>query len=143
MAINKNNQIVVVMRGPSAVLFRQEKILTIRDFQSTIGQVNIIYSTRWLKRPNGIVVPGHIWIEITGDAPALEEALVPFANAGLSMLPILSLCTNAAIGEPQIEIGFDNTKGASDRDYFQCYVAPESNEIILGAVLILNQLFLL
>lgn len=132
MTINKKKQIVVVMRGPSAVLFRQEKTLTIRDFQSTIGPVNIIYSTRWLKRPNEIVVPGHIWIEITGDAVALEEALVPFANAGLSMLPILSLCTNAAIGEPQIEIGFDNTEGASDRDYFQCYVAPESNEIYIG-----------
>lgn len=132
MTVNKNKQFVVVMRGPSAVLFRQEKSLTIKDFQSTIGPVNIIYSTRWLKRPNEIVVPGHIWIEVSGIAPTLEEALVPFANAGLSMLPILSFCTNAAIGEPQIEIGFDNTKGVSERDYFQCYLAPESNEIYIG-----------
>ncbi len=56
------------MRGPSAVLFRQEMNLIIRDFQSTIGPVNIVYSTRWLKKANDIVLPGHIWIEVSGNA---------------------------------------------------------------------------
>jgi hypothetical protein len=132
MTQSKNKQIVVVMRGPSAVLFRQEKNLMVTDFQSVIGPVNIVYSTRWLRKANDIVLPGHIWIEVSGNAPSLEEALVPFANAGLSMLPILSLCANAAIGEPEIEIGFDNSKGVSERDYFQCYVSPEKNEIYIG-----------
>ena len=132
MSQKENKQIIVVMRGPSAVLFHQERNLIVTDFQSVIGPVNIVYSTRWLKKANDIVLPGNVWIEISGNAPSLEEALVPFANAGLSMLPILSLSTNAAIGEPEIEIGFDNTKGVTERDYFQCYVAPEKNEIHIG-----------
>jgi hypothetical protein len=48
------------------------------------------------------------------------------------MLPILSLCTNAAIEEPELEIGFDNSKGVSERDYFQCFVSPETSEIHIG-----------
>ena len=63
---------------------------------------------------------------MSGNAQNLKEALVPFANAGLSMLPILSLSANAAVGEPELEVGFDNTAGITVRDYFQSYVPPES-----------------
>ena len=87
---NKKN-IIVVMRGASAVNFREETNLSILNIQSSIGPVNITYTTRWLKKKDNIVVPGHIWIEVNGSAQSLEEALVPFANASLSILPILSL----------------------------------------------------
>jgi len=45
------------------------------------------------------------------------------------MLPILALCTNAAVGEPEIELGFENTPRTTERDYFQCYVPPETDII--------------
>ena len=125
---NKKN-IIVVMRGASAVNFREGINLLVQNIHSSIGPVNITYTTRWLKKKDNIVVPGHIWIEVSGAAQSLEEALVPFANASLSMLPTLSLSANAAISDPDLEIGFDNTKGVAERDYFQCYVPPENDEI--------------
>ena len=125
---NKKN-ITIVMRGVSAVMFREGTNLLGQNIQSSIGPVNIKYKTRWLKKKDNIIVPGHILIEVNGYAQNLEEALVPFANASLSMLPILSLSANAAISDPDLEIGFDNTKGVTERDYFQCYVPPENNEI--------------
>ena len=126
----KNNKnIVVVMRGTSAVTFHKKTNLLVQNIQSSIGPVNITYTTRWLKKKDGIVTPGHIWIEASGFAQSLEEALVPFANASLSILPILSISANAAISDPNLELGFDNTKGMTERDYFQCYIPPENNEI--------------
>jgi len=129
---NEDRQFIVVMRGPSAVLFRQDTNMLVEDFPSSAGPVNIVYTTRWLNRGGGITVPGHLWIEIRGNGNDLEQALVPFANAGLSMLPIMCLSANAAIGEPEIELGFDSTSGVTERDYFQCYLSPESTEIHLG-----------
>jgi hypothetical protein len=63
---------------------------------------------------------------VSGTGNSLEEILVPFANAGLALLPILSFCTNVAVGEPDIELGFDNTEGTLERDYFQTYIPSES-----------------
>jgi len=130
--IQTKKQFTVVMRGPSAVLFRQDDYLRVKDFPSAIGPVNIVYRARWLKRDENIIVPGNLWIEINGSGPALEEVLAPFANAGLAMIPILSLSVNAAIGEPEVELGFDITPGITVQDYFQSYVPPESHIVHLG-----------
>lgn len=131
-AINTEKQYIVVMRGPSAVLFRQGKSLTVLDFPSAIGPVNIVYTSRWLNRGENVIVPGNLWIEIQGSGHTLEEVLSPFANAGLAMLPILSLSANAAVGEPEVELGFDNTPGVTERDFFQSYIPPESSIVHLG-----------
>jgi len=127
--LKNEKNFIVVMRGESAAIFPKDTNLLVKNFQPSIGPVNISYKTRWLKSKEGNVIPGHIWVEINGSAQSLQDALVPFANAGLSILPILSLSTNAAINDLDLELGFDNTKGITERDYFQCYVSPESNEI--------------
>jgi hypothetical protein len=120
-----SKEFVVVMRGPSAVMFKPDERMIIQGLASAIGTVDIVYSTRHLSRKPDVTMPGHLWIDIRGDAGTLDEALVPFANAGLSMLPVLVLSANAAIGEPEIELGFDNTAGITERDYFQSYIPPE------------------
>ena len=53
---------VVVMRGPSAVTFLQGDSVTIQEFPTSIGNVNIKYATRWLKHNDDLIVPGHLWI---------------------------------------------------------------------------------
>ncbi len=117
---------VVVVRGPAAFFFHPDDRLIVEDFPSAMGPVNIAYTTRWLKKGDDIILPGHLWIEIRGHATTLEDALVAFGNAALSLLPIFSLSANAAVDEPEIELGFDNTPGATERDYFQCYLPPET-----------------
>lgn len=84
------------------------------------------YQSRWIKRGPDVTVPGHLWVEVQGKGQFLKESVVPFANAGWALLPLLSLSTNAAIGDPEVEVAFDSTPGASEREYFQSYVAPES-----------------
>ncbi len=126
------NQFVVVVRGPAAFFLHPDDRLVVEDFPSAIGPVNMTYTTRWLNKGDDIVLPGHLWIDIRGHGTILEDALVAFGNAALSLLPILSLSANAAVGEPEIELGFDHTPGAIERDYFQCYLPPETE--ILHAV---------
>jgi hypothetical protein len=116
----------VVMRGPSAIVFRQDQPLRVVGFPSTAGPVNMTYQSRWIKRGPDVTVPGHLWVEVQGKGQFLKESVVPFANAGWALLPLLSLSTNAAIGDPEVEVAFDSTPGASEREYFQSYVAPES-----------------
>ncbi|GAG03289.1 unnamed protein product, partial [marine sediment metagenome] len=87
------------------------------------------YTSRWLNRGANVNFPGHLRVEVTGNGPSLEEVLVPFANGGLAMLPVLALCANAAVGEPEVELGFENTPEITERDYFQCYVPSETDII--------------
>lgn len=116
----------VVLRGPSAVVFWEDERLAIEGFSSKIGPVNIIYKSRWIKKPDDVTIPGNLWIEVTGHGTSLKDVIVPFANAGISFIPILALSANAAISETEVELGYESTPGISERDYFQNYVPPES-----------------
>ena len=126
---NPSRNFVVVLRGPSVPVFLQGENLKIQNFQTRVGKVEITYASRWIERGPDLTLPGHLWIEVQGSGPSLKDVLVPFANAGLSMLPIIALCTNGAIGEPELELGFESTPGVREREYFQCYVPPETDII--------------
>jgi hypothetical protein len=119
------NEFLVVMRGPSAAMFKPDEQLFVQEAISDIGPVRITYTTRYVSRSPDVTLPGQLWIEVRGNAPTLAEALEPFSNAGLFVLPILALSANAAVGEPEIELGFDNTEGLTERDFFQSYVPAE------------------
>ncbi|NKE72993.1 hypothetical protein [Candidatus Manganitrophus noduliformans] len=124
-----NREFTIVMRGPSAVVFRQNENLIIKNFPCVSGLVNMVYTSRWIKKSETVIVPGQLWIEIKGHGYDLEESLVSFANAGLALLPILAVSANTAIGEPEIEVAFDSTPNVSEHDYFQNYVPPESGVV--------------
>lgn len=115
------------MRGHSIVVFRQGEKLGVDQVPSDAGPVNIGYTSRWSKRSEGIVAPGHLWIEIRGNGPNLESVMNSFANAALICLPILAIATNAAIEEPELELAFESTPGVTQREYFQSFLAPEGN----------------
>lgn len=130
-----NREFRVVMRGPSAVIFRPGKNLLFEKFPTEFGPVNIGYASRWLKRAEAVTVPGHLWIEVRGCAPDLERAIGPFANAGLVGVSIIATSANAAVGEPQVEVVFESTRGAKERDYFQSYVPPETGVLHTGRLI--------
>jgi hypothetical protein len=108
-------------------MFKPGEELLISNVPSAIGLVDITYTTRYLRKTPEVTLPGQLWIDIRGTAPSLAAALEPFANAGISMLPVLALSANAAIGELDIELGFDNTAGITEREYFQSYIPPEQD----------------
>lgn len=120
---------IVVLRGPSAAIFRQGEKLRLRGFPSAVGPVDLSIATRWLQVASGASVPGQLWIDVRGRGESLDTVLVPFGNAGLAVLPTLSLCANAAIAEPELELGFESTEGVAERQYFQTYVPPDSTVV--------------
>jgi hypothetical protein len=126
------------MRGPSAVVFRQNEVFRVQGFPSSAGPVDVVYTSRWIKSGPNVTVPGHLWVEVRGKGKSLEESLVPFANAGFALLPTLSLSANAAIGGPELDVAFDSTPGISERDYFQSYVAPESGVLHTARLINVN-----
>lgn len=128
----QEREFTVVMRASSAVVFSPNENFRAADFPSSVGPVNIVYTSRWLRRDENVTIPGHLWIEVRGKGEKLEDILIPFANAGLALLPLLSLSANAAIEDPNIELGFDSSPEASERDYFQHYVPPESEVVHFG-----------
>ncbi len=114
----------IVMRGPSALVFPETQGLRIDAFPSTAGRVNVIYASRWISNSEGVRIPGDLWVEVEGVGENLEAVLTPFANAGISVLPVLALAFNAAIHETDLEVGFETTPDAAERDYSGSCVAP-------------------
>lgn len=123
--MNIDREFRVVMRGSSTAIFRQNKNLVFKEFPSKHGPVTIAYTSRWLKRSENITIPGHLWIEIRGLAPDLESAIGTFANAGVAGIAVIATSSNAAVGEPEVELAFESTKGSKEREYFQSYTPPE------------------
>lgn len=123
MAIEKTY--TVVLRGPSAAILRPDQTLEFEGFPSALGRVDIRIRSRWLKPNENVTLPGNLWIEIAGTGNALKEVIGPFATAGAAILPLISMATNAAIPEPEIELAFESTSGAERREYFQSFISAE------------------
>ena len=122
----------VVLRAPSAVYFRPNEHLVIENFPAESGPVRIFTTTRWLQQEADRVVPGHLWVEVSGAADSIEDATSRFPNAGLALLPMLSFSCNATILEGDIELAFDSTPDIDRRAYFQNYLPPEPSQHHFG-----------
>ena len=120
------------MRGPAAIVFWENESLRISSVPTAVGPVDVTYATRWIDRGEKVRIPGQLWIEVIGPGDTLDNVLVPYANAGIAALPLLSLASNVSIEEPDIEIGFESTPDISRRDYFQNYLPPESSVLRVG-----------
>ncbi len=131
----EEKEFTIAMRGASAAIFRQNEELVIDNLPLGGASAKITYRTRWIKSSKNIPLPGHLWIEVKGTGDNLEESLLPFANAGLAPLSILSLSANAAIGSPKLELAFESTPNIDKRDYFQSYVPPESDVVHLARLI--------
>lgn len=115
----------VVLRGPSAAIFKKGTNLHITSFPTASGHVRIVYATRFLKLSDKVSIPGQLWVEVQGQGVSLDAVLTPFANAGMAFLSMLSLSTNAHVGDVDVELAFDSTPSVEERQYFQQYLPPE------------------
>jgi hypothetical protein len=122
-------EFTVVMRGPSAAIFWPDEKMIVKDIPSTVGPLRVTYATRWISRGKDVTVPGHLWIEVVGSGLDLETIIETYVQTALLLLPIISFSANAAITNPEIELAFESTRGITERDYFQAFVAPETFEI--------------
>lgn len=117
-------EFTVVMRGPSAVVFRERETFPI-TVQLPDATIRVVYTSRRIRKSEKVALPGHLWIEIAGPAAELDVALETFANVGLMAIPLLAVSANATIGQLEIELGYESTPGISERDFFQAFVPGE------------------
>lgn len=130
--VGRQRTFVVVVRAPAAVAFERDVELQISKYASTLGPVEVVCTTRYLGTQPEVALPGDLSVEVRGPAQSLNEALEPFANAALGVLPLLALSANAAVGEAEIEFGYEDTPGVTERDYFQSYIPGERGVLRSG-----------
>src|SRR5207253_1844949 len=109
---------------PSAAVFGPAEKLLINDLPTPLGPVQVTYRTRNVKAGD-VPIFGDMWIEIRGDVPDLKGGIQSLANVGFLALPVIALCTNAAVGHPDIELAFEAAQGLTERAFFEAYLPPE------------------
>lgn len=127
------HQYVVVLRGPSGVIFQENQSFTIKQFLQDNKRVDLIFRTRYTK-VEGIqeLIPRSIWIDARGQASSINEALNIFSNAALTTAGVFSFCANAPIGDLKPEIAFDSTPNITKREYFQQFLPDERIRPYMG-----------
>ena len=125
---SSKKEFTVVLRGPSAAIFPKGVDLNLSDYpfpNKERGAINL--RTRWITTPDGIEIPGHILILVKGNSDDdLHTTCEKFASTALSLLPSISFCSNAAVGQVEFEVGYDSTPDEESRDFFQNYLPNES-----------------
>lgn len=104
---------------------RTDPPLILQNFPSPVGAVTIVIRTRYDEREFGIAVPRELWVDARGDAGSLDDGLNAAWGAAASVLPIIALTTNAAIGDLQPHLAFETTEGVEDRAFFQSTIEAE------------------
>jgi hypothetical protein len=59
-----------------------------------------------------------LWIDVTGEAPSLSDAVETYGNVTRGLTAILSLAANVAIAEPTAEVAIETTATATKREYW-------------------------
>lgn len=119
----------IVSRGGSTAIFHPEEELIIKNFPSFAGPITAAFRTRWNNLGEEIQLPGNIWVEATGLGVSLDSVLPAFATAAAGILPVIAFCSNAAILEPEIELGFECTRGEEEREFFQSFHPEETSTL--------------
>lgn len=115
-----------VLRASSrAKVRRSDPPLILQNFPSPVGPLTIVIRTRYDEKEFGIAVPRELWVEAQGEGSSLEDGLNAAWAATASMLPVIALAANAAIGDLQPHLAFETTGGAEDRAFFQSTVDSE------------------
>ncbi len=128
-SIGQPRRFTVVMRGPAALIFQEDRAYGYDDYPTVLGPAQVSYRSRWLPGPGSVRIPGQLWVEVNGTGPNFETVVPVLASAGLSGLPVMSLACNVAIPDPELELAFDSSPTCTRREFLQAYVRPESNQV--------------
>jgi hypothetical protein len=118
------SQYVAVFRASSAPMFplgTQMEVLVPRP----LGIVVLTFRTRHIDKGLAQRLPGDLWIDARGPIESLENAVSVFGEAAGSLASVISFSTNAAIGDLEPELVFDNTRGLKARDFLQSMIPDE------------------
>lgn len=116
---------VVVLRAPAGFYLGPDDRMTVRQFPSEVGPVDLAFRTLRAV-PNGFRNPVRLglWVDARGAAPSLGAAVETFGNVARGLAAILSVAANAPSDEPTAEFAYDDTPGKAERAYWQRYLEP-------------------
>lgn len=115
---------IVVLRAPSSLLFEANDSLIINTHDER-GVQRLIIRTRYIERGLEQPLPGNLWLEGSVIASSIEEGVSMVGNYASSIISIIAFCTNAAVGTLDPEIAYDNSQGASEREFLRSMLPIE------------------
>lgn len=124
----KAKEYIVVFRAPSAAIFRQNGYLEVK-LPGPLGAITSIFRTRYPHNGSKNPLPGDMWIESRGHASSIKDAISQFGERVDFVLNEIAFCTNAAIGDLDAHLVFDNSPGITEREYFQTFIPDEKPKI--------------
>lgn len=100
-------------------------MITLKDFPSTNGKLNLRLKTRYRNEGFSSPVPRELYIEAIGPAPSTDEAIQISGAIVRSLISVLALSANAYIEVPKINLAFDTTPNKRERKFFEKFIEDE------------------
>ena len=92
------------------------------NIPTSLGTVRLTYRTHHVNIGLAHPLPGDLWIDARGPANSVENAVSVFGGIAGTFTPIISFSTNAAVGDLEPELVFNNTCGLKTRDFLQSFL---------------------
>lgn len=110
---------VVGLRADTGLYFPNHETLTLKNFRSETGLIDLAFSTHRLSA-DGFSHPIRVglWVDVRGPAPSMSAAVETFGNVARGMAAILSVTANTSIQDPTADMAYETTEGSSHREYW-------------------------
>jgi hypothetical protein len=109
----------VGLSTPTGLYFPKDETLEIVNFPSEVGLIDLKFQT-YRAEVEGFDSPVRVglWIDVTGEAPSLSDAIETYGNVARGMTAILSVAANVTIEDPTADVAFETTVTADRREYW-------------------------
>lgn len=118
------SQYVAVFRASSATMFPPGTQIRVH-VPRPLGTVILTFRTRHIDKGLAQLLPGDLWVDARGPANSVEDAVSVFGEAAGSLATVISFSANAAIGDLEPELVFNNARGLKARDFLQSMIPDE------------------
>jgi hypothetical protein len=125
------SQYVAVFRASSAPMFPLGTQIAVHVPRPS-GTIILTFRTRHIDKGLAQPIPGDLWVDARGPAESVENAVSVFGEATGVLATIISFSTNAAIGDLEPQLVFNNTHGLNARDFLQSMIPDEPPIIHVG-----------
>jgi hypothetical protein len=125
------SQYVAVFRASSAPIIQLGTQLEVHA-PRPLGAVILRFRTRHIDKGFAQRLPGDLWVDARGPAKSVENAVSIFGGTAGSLANLISFSANAAIGELEPQLVFNNTPGLKARDFLQSMIPDEPSIIHVG-----------
>jgi hypothetical protein len=109
---------VTVLRAPSAALLLPEQGFEVNFNDPARVRLRTLWRGQGLEHP----VPADLWVEVSGRAASLDEAVRRHGPLARGVASVLAFVANAAVEPLEVELAYDATDGRTEREYLQLFV---------------------